>query len=81
MVINMIALLFKDMIPIPGVNWTVAFLVLLFGHTANLLINTLGSFIHSARLQFVEFFSKFMEGGGKYFKPLNKNGRFIKIIN
>ncbi len=80
-VINMIALIFKDMIPIPGVNWLVAAIVLIVGHVGNLLINTLGAFIHSARLQFVEFFSKFMEGGGRYFKPLNKNGRFIKIIN
>lgn len=81
MVINMIAFLFKDMIPIPFVNWIVFLLILVLGHTANLLINTLGSFIHSARLQFVEFFSKFMEGGGRNFKPLNKRGRFIEIIN
>ena len=81
MVINMIAFLFKDMIPIPGINWLVAFMVLLLGHTANLLINALGAFIHSARLQFVEFFSKFMEGGGRHFKPLNKKGRFVEIIS
>lgn len=81
MVINMIALLFKDMVPVPGLNWLIAFIVLVFGHTANLVINTLGAFIHSTRLQFVEFFSKFMEGGGKCFKPLNKKGRFVKIIN
>ncbi len=80
-VINMIAVIFKDMIPIPGVNWLIAGVILVVGHTGNLLINTLGAFIHSARLQFVEFFSKFMEGGGRYFKPLAKQGRFIKIIN
>ena len=80
-VINMIAVIFKDMIPIPGVDLLIAGLVLVVGHVGNLLINALGAFIHSARLQFVEFFSKFMEGGGRYFKPLAKNGRFIKIIN
>ena len=80
-VINMIALIFKDMIPIPGVNWLIAGIVIVFGHIGNLLINALGAFIHSARLQFVEFFSKFMEGGGRSFKPFIKNGRFIKIIN
>jgi V/A-type H+/Na+-transporting ATPase subunit I len=80
-VINMIALIFKEMIPIPGLDMLVAGVVLVVGHVGNLLINALGAFIHAARLQFVEFFSKFMEGGGRYFKPLSKNGRFIKVIN
>ena len=80
-VINMIALIIKEMIPVPGLNWFIAGTVLVFGHIGNLLINALGAFIHSARLQFVEFFSKFMEGGGRYFKPFTKKGRFIQIIN
>jgi V/A-type H+/Na+-transporting ATPase subunit I len=80
-VINMIALIFKEMIPIPGLDLLVAGIVLVVGHIGNLLINALGAFIHAARLQFVEFFSKFMEGGGRYFKPLAKNGRYIKVIN
>ena len=81
MVINMIALIFMDMIPIPGVDLIIAGIILVVGHIGNLLINALGAFIHSARLQFVEFFSRFMEGGGRYFQPLGKNGRYIKIIN
>ncbi len=81
MVINMIALIFMEMIPIPGVDLMVAGIILVVGHIGNLLINALGAFIHSARLQFVEFFSRFMEGGGRYFQPLGKNGRYIKIIN
>lgn len=80
-VINMMALIFKEMIPVPGLNWAIAGAVIAFGHIGNLLINALGAFIHSARLQFVEFFSKFMEGGGRYFKPFIKKGRFIQIIN
>lgn len=39
-------------------------------HLLNLAINTIGAFIHPARLQYVEFFSKFFEGGGKRFQPL-----------
>ncbi len=80
MVVNVVAFLFKDMIPIEILGWVVAILVLVGGHTFNILINSLGAFIHSARLQFVEFFPKFMEGGGRYLKPLSKQGRFIKII-
>ncbi len=80
-VINMMAVIFMEMVPVPGINVLIAGIVLVVGHIGNLLINALGAFIHSARLQFVEFFSKFMEGGGRYFKPLAKNGRFIKINN
>ncbi len=43
--------------------------VFAFGHTFNVVINLLGAFVHPARLQFVEFFSKFYEGGGKVFSP------------
>ncbi len=80
MTINMIAGIFMEMIPVAGLNVAVAGFVLVFGHIANLLINALSSFIHAARLQFVEFFGNFMEGGGRRFKPFAKQGRFIKII-
>ena len=42
------------------------------GHTVSIALNTLGSFIHSARLQFIEFFSQFFEGGGSGFKPFKR---------
>ncbi|MBN1192143.1 MAG: V-type ATP synthase subunit I [Coriobacteriia bacterium] len=44
-------------------------LVFAVGHTFNVVISLLGAFVHPARLQFVEFFSKFYEGGGRPFKP------------
>ena len=44
--------------------------VFVVGHTFNVVINLLGAFVHPARLQFVEFFSKFYEGGGQPFSPL-----------
>jgi V/A-type H+-transporting ATPase subunit I len=46
-----------------------ASLVFVVGHVFNVVINLLGAFVHPARLQFVEFFSKFYEGGGRSFKP------------
>lgn len=49
------------------------------GHTANMGINLLGAYVHADRLQFVEFFSKFYEGGGRPFKPLNANTKYIKF--
>jgi len=75
MVINMVAMLFKDMIPFIG--WPIAILILIGGHIFNLAINALGSFIHSGRLQYVEFFPKFMEGGGTRFKPLERQAKYV----
>ena len=43
--------------------------VFLFGHTLNLAINLLGSFVHTSRLQYLEFFNKFYEDGGVPFEP------------
>ncbi len=52
--------------------------VFIFGHTANLAINLLGAYVHTDRLQFVELFSKFYEGGGKKFEPFAMNTKYIK---
>jgi V/A-type H+-transporting ATPase subunit I len=79
MVINLIAKIFSQMLPVVGI--LASFLVLIVGHLFNIGINALGAFIHSARLQFVEFFPKFMEGGGARFKPFKKEGKYIRIIN
>lgn len=56
-----------------------AVLILLVGHTFNLAINLLGAYIHNSRLQFIEFFSKFYEGGGEEFRPLGYNTSYVKI--
>ncbi|QAA34065.1 V-type ATP synthase subunit I [Clostridium manihotivorum] len=48
-------------------------------HTFNLLVNALGSYVHAARLQYLEFFNKFYEGGGKKFTPYSFSNKYIKI--
>ena len=50
------------------------------GHALNFAINALGSFVHSARLQYVEFFGRFFEGGGEAFKPFNRDTKYFRII-
>lgn len=58
-----------------------AVIIFLIGHLFNIGINSLGAFVHSARLQYIEFFSKFYEGGGVPFEPLRislKNMRMVK---
>ena len=52
------------------VGYVFGAVVLVIGHTFNIAINTLGAFVHTARLQYIEFFSKFYEGSGHAFMPL-----------
>jgi len=44
--------------------------IFLVGHTINFLLGILGAFVHTSRLQYVEFFGKFFEAGGRPFDPL-----------
>ncbi len=39
------------------------------GHLLNLAINVLGTFVHTSRLQYIEFLGKFYEDGGRKFEP------------
>lgn len=57
-------------IPILGV--IIGIILFIGGHLFNMVINAFGAFVHSSRLQFVEFFGKFFEGGGREFNPLRK---------
>ena len=54
-------------------------LVFIVGHTINLAINLLGAYVHTNRLQFVEFFGKFYEGGGRKFIPFGIHTKYYKI--
>ena len=51
------------------------------GHIFNLVINALGGFIHTARLQFVEFFTKFYEGGGEEFRPFKREHTYVTVVD
>lgn len=50
-------------------GFLVMVLVLLFGHMLNMAINLLGAFVHTSRLQYLEFFNKFFVDGGEPFQP------------
>lgn len=74
--VNLIA---SMVIGVPYVGFLLAAIIFLIGHSFTLVINTLGAFIHSARLQFVEFFSKFIVGTGKEFTPLTRSEEYITV--
>lgn len=63
-----------------GVLGAILFIfVFLVGHSLNIGINLLGAYVHTNRLQFVEFFGKFYEGGGRKFTPFAMNTKYYKI--
>ena len=51
------------------------------GHLLNLVINVLGTFVHTSRLQYIEFFNKFYEEGGTPFKPMVPADKYTKDIS
>ena len=78
-VINTIAMQILGSYPIIGPIFFVVFLII--GHTANLMISSLGSFVHPMRLTFVEFYKNAgFIGGGKEYKPF-RNKLLIKKEN
>ena len=63
-----------------GILGAIGFIVVfIVGHTLNLAINLLGAYVHTNRLQFVEFFGKFYEGGGKPFNPFKLTTKYVDV--
>ena len=63
-----------------GIFGVILFIVVfIVGHTLNLAINLLGAYVHTNRLQYVEFFGKFYEGGGRMFNPFKENTKYADI--
>lgn len=54
-------------------------IVFIFGHIFNMSINILGAYVHTNRLQYVEFFGKFYEGGGREFHPFRSETKYVDI--
>ena len=74
MVVNMLATL-------PGatvLGVVIAVPVLLFGHALNLALSGLSAYVHTTRLQYVEFFGRFYTGGGTAFKPFEVRTEYVR---
>ena len=74
-VVNMLGTLPENTV-VKAILLVVVFIV---GHTLNMAINLLGAYVHTNRLQYVELFSKFYEGGGEAFKPFKMNTKYMKF--
>ncbi|MEZ4813310.1 MAG: V-type ATPase 116kDa subunit family protein [Caldisericia bacterium] len=60
------------MMGLEGFGLIFAILILFVGHLFNFFLNIIGSFVHPARLVFLEFYSRFYESGGKKYTPYSE---------
>jgi V/A-type H+-transporting ATPase subunit I len=74
---NVVAQLLGEMIPFIGI--VIMIILLVFAHVINLGLQALGAGIHSLRLQYVEFFNRFYQGGGHEFTPFKINRKYTEI--
>jgi V/A-type H+-transporting ATPase subunit I len=74
-VVNMLGVMPQN----PVVKAVALVLVFVVGHGVNMAINLIGAYVHTNRLQYVEFFSKFYEGGGKLFTPFAIKSTYVTI--
>ncbi len=54
--------------------------IFIFGHAFNMGLNIIGTYVHSSRLQYLEFFGKFYKEGGKPFTPLKIKTNYVDLI-
>ena len=74
-VINMMASMFGG-----GIIGAILFIIIfVLGHTLNIGINALGAYVHTNRLQYVEFFGKFYEAGGRKFNPFHNVNKYVEV--
>lgn len=69
-----------NLFPTP-VKFTLGIVLFAGLHAFNLGINALGAYVHTSRLQYLEFFNKFYEGGGKKFNPLKAESKYLEVVN
>ena len=65
-------------VPIIGIVFQI--IVYIIGHIFNLAMGLLSAYVHDSRLQYIEFFGKFYEGGGQDFKPLTLQYKYVNEV-
>lgn len=79
--VNIIANLMTDMVgaSVPILGLILAIIVTLGGHAVNGAFQTLGAFINSLRLHYVEFFGQFYIGGSTKFRAFRTKRKLTKL--
>ncbi len=80
-VVGMVMNLLAGMVGGSAVGFVFSLLIYVVGHIFNLAMGLLSAYVHDSRLQYIEFFNKFYEGGGYAFRPLQINPRFVDITD
>ena len=76
---SVIAQVFNTLGMVMG-NLPVFLIISLVGNILNLVLNLLGCYVHDLRLQCLEFFNRFYHEGGRAFKPLQAETKYVDII-
>lgn len=63
----------------PAVGIPIFFVIFIVGHAFNIGLNVIGTYVHTSRLQYLEFFKQFYKEGGRPWRPLNIATKFVDI--
>jgi V/A-type H+-transporting ATPase subunit I len=61
----------------PVARFTVGVALIIVLHALNIFLSLLSAYVHGARLQYVEYFGKFFQGGGRKFSPFKPKEKHI----
>ncbi len=64
-----------------AIGYIICVPIFLVGHVFNIAISTLGAYVHNCRLQYIEFYGKFYEGGGHVFVPYGTNTKYTYLVS
>ncbi len=83
MVMNMLAGMVMNTGSVLSAIITIPFSVLIYlvGHVFNIVMSLLSAYVHASRLQYIEFYGKFYEGGGYAFQPLSLQTKYYNVQN
>ena len=78
-VVGMVMNLLAGMVQGSVIGFILSLVIYIVGHVFNLVLGLLSASGHSCRLQYIVFYGKFYEGGGKLFKPFSIKTNYINI--